>query len=726
MRLEDLGYHFQQRPFLVNRMTQPGEGFLDVAAIHQTEFSALVAASREALENGAAMGLVVWGEPGIGKSHLLARLDKWGDEGNAWCIFLQNIHASPNMLPSYIVKCAVSQLTRGKREQFRSTPLYEMITAVIRKLAVGERKFALPAFQQFAEELTKRFPEHESTDWKILKVLWIFFRSSYQSNNKPADDRTARLAIRWLIGDRLAPDELKKVDLNPSAIDEDSDETDDEHFVRVLVILTELARGNSMPFILCLDQVDVLNDERMTALATFLHILLDSSRNLLTIFCGVQELLLKHVNTQTIAGADWDRISQAQPIQLARLDADGTRQILQRRMESFIEPLKQLPAVWECVQDDGLFPLGGKWLAQRLAEVLDPRPRQAIRWAHQRWLDQEKRLAELGPERWLREWESGEGIQAKAEITPELLAELIDKKVENRVAEQCSRLELDPSKLPPDASNLLGLVDALLEQCRTEPRFGLVKVSAPPPPKKNCKRVYDRLIQGRCPENGKDRVVGIVAICTADRASMAWALGRLVDYKEPPESVLLLIDRRRPLTLAKKGQEYYDVLFAAKNRGRYQKVELALHEVAQLDALQKVINDARAGDLEIDLPDGTTRVVAEKEVIASHLRKNRYWDHPLIQRIVAPVGPSDRTESEEEISVDPFDEDDLRRFIRSQLALTMGMTASGLAARFTEERGLPEQHRTILKAAIISLSMQMHKEKLLHASPCDDDLSLLL
>ena len=246
---------------------------------------------------------------------------------------------------------------------FRSTPLYEIIAAVIRKLSVGDKAACAPAFRRFAAGLTRDFPEHESMDWKILKVLWAFFRSAYQSSHKPADDPAARLAVRWLIGDRLERDELRRIDLDLPASDDDSDEMQDEHVLRVLVVLTEFAREGSKPFMLCLDQVDVLNDDRIRALATFLHILLDSSRDLTTIFCGVQEMLLDHVNRQVIAGADWDRIRQCEPVQLARLDAEGTRQILQRRLENFIEPLMQLPEIKECVHNDGLFPLGSRWLA---------------------------------------------------------------------------------------------------------------------------------------------------------------------------------------------------------------------------------------------------------------------------------------------------------------------------------------------------------------------------
>jgi hypothetical protein len=725
MRLEDLGYHFRQRPFLANRMTQPREGFLDVPGIQQKEFAALLQAAQESLENGTATGIVVWGEPGIGKSHLLARLEKWCEEGNAWCILLQNIHASPGALPSYMLKCAIGQLTLGRRELFRSTPLYKIIEAVIRAFCVGNRNLAHPAFKRFADDWTKRCPEHQSTDWKILKVLWMFFKSSYHSNSKPADDKTARLAIDWLTGEHLEKDELTMIDLDVLQMEGESEEADDDHVLRVLVIVTELARAARRPFLLCLDQVDVLNDERMRALATFLHILLDSSRNLLTIFCGVQEMILKHISKQTIAGADWDRICQAGKIELPRLDGEGTRHIMQKRMENFLEPLKQSPAVWACAESDWLFPLGDKWLARRLREVVDPRPRQVISWAHQRWLEQEKRIAEMGPEKWLKAWELGNGIPANADLTPALLFELIDKKLEERIAEHCSRVELNPSILPPDASHLLGLLDALVEQCNTSPQLGAVKVQTPPA-KKGCKPAFDRVIQFSPSDSAKERTVGVVAICTVSRSSMAWALGRLVSPIEPPESVILLVDGRRPLNLAKKGQEYYDTLFAVTNRGKYQKVELGLQELAQLDALQKVINDARAGDLEIDLPDGTSRALTEDDVIASHVRKDRYLSHPLVKRIFASTERSDVVESTEEITVDPFSDGDLRQFILAQLALTMGMTASGLAARFAEERKIDDRLRSGLKASMITVSMQMHKEKLLYATPCDDDLSLLL
>ncbi len=735
MHLDDLRYHFKQRPFLMNRMTQPGEGFLDADVVHQREFNALVQAAHDALDNNTATGLVVWGEPGIGKSHLLARLDKWGADGNAWIVFLQNIHASPEHISSYIVKCAVSQLTRGQREQFAATPLYKMMLGLIRNLAVGEPKLAYPTFRRFADDLTEKYADHSATDWKILKVLWAFFRSSFHTIDKPADGATARLAVRWLSGDRLDAAELEQIALGSTVIEEDieseNEQSREEVALRIFVVLTELARGSGKPFVLCLDQVDVLDDARMRAIATFMHILLDSSRNLLTVFCGVQEMLLGHVQRQTIVGADWDRICQGEAIQLPRLKGEDTRKILQKRMENFIEPLQQLPEVRERLLRDGLFPLGERWLAERLQELNDPRPRQAIKWAHNRWLEQERRLAEMGPQRWLQSWADGSGIDAPVktvtvQITRELLAELIDRKIDDRIAEHCSRLELDPSILPADASNLIGLIASSLERSRIEAVFGIDGIVSPNPPKPNTRPVYDRIVKLKASAHDKPKSVGIVAIGTNDKTSMAWALRRLLEDKMPPDRVLILTDQRQPLDLGSKGNDYHERLFGRGSNGRYAKLELDLRAVVMLDALQKVIGDARSGDLEIDLPDGTSRTLTESDVVASHIRKNRYAGHPFFQRLLSKSEPSPKQAPDEEIAVNSFDDDELRKFIRGQLALTMGMTCSGLAARFIEERRLAVADAVEVRAAFITVAKQLHKEKLLHATPCDDDLSLLL
>ena len=64
-----------------------------------------IALAGQALANRQALGAVLWGEAGIGKSHLLARLERWAagngkpDGGRAIFILLSNLQSRPEALP---------------------------------------------------------------------------------------------------------------------------------------------------------------------------------------------------------------------------------------------------------------------------------------------------------------------------------------------------------------------------------------------------------------------------------------------------------------------------------------------------------------------------------------------------------------------------------------------------------------------------------------------------
>ena len=68
-------------PFTDNRVNNPSTADVDVADIHQAAFARLTELAREALTARRGLGVVLWGEAGVGKSHLLSRLGRWaGDD----------------------------------------------------------------------------------------------------------------------------------------------------------------------------------------------------------------------------------------------------------------------------------------------------------------------------------------------------------------------------------------------------------------------------------------------------------------------------------------------------------------------------------------------------------------------------------------------------------------------------------------------------------------------
>ena len=132
---------------------------------------------------------------------------------------------------------------------------------------------------------------------------------------------------------------------------------------------------------------------------------------------------------------------------------------------------------------------------------------------------------------------------------------------------------------------------------------------------------------------------------------------------------------------------------------------------------------ARSGDLEIEAPRGTIRPVSDAEVVASHHRRDRFRQHPLLRPLLTeepppqPVSP----ETSPRLQVEP-----VRQYIMAQLAWRMGSTAQALAKGFLEEMPKPKPSVNVVWTQFKAIAGAMHGEGLVHATPLDNDLYLLL
>src|SRR5262245_43835200 len=67
-----------------------------VETLNQPAFERLTGLAWESLSTRRGLGVVLWGQAGIGKSHLLARLARWARRDDRAClIYLHNLQASP-------------------------------------------------------------------------------------------------------------------------------------------------------------------------------------------------------------------------------------------------------------------------------------------------------------------------------------------------------------------------------------------------------------------------------------------------------------------------------------------------------------------------------------------------------------------------------------------------------------------------------------------------------
>jgi hypothetical protein len=629
-------------PFLDNRVNGPSPEDVDVGSIHQAAFTRLTELAAEAHRQGRGVGAMLWGEAGIGKSHLLSRLARWAEEDQHACfVYLHNLCAGPETLPRSLLKAVISILTAGRASRLHTTELFQLVRAGLIEAVHGDLSRTYPwpelgrAWCELLDRLGAANPARaELLDRSVYDVLYRFFQSAHRLS-QGKHDPGALAAVRWLGGDYLDDGEARELGL-PSARGRETGIglADNQQIKQALVALTQLARWRGQPFVLCFDQVDNLDREQMAALARFLEALLDSSPNLLVVIAGIQATLLRWRDERVIQDSAWDRLAQF-TVSLQRVPVAEARQILAARLERFLQPSLDLDGVRERVREDPLFPLGSAWLDERLGDRIDLRPRDLINWACEAWQQEQARLRQQGGAAWLADTSPGPAPEPVAVLPPtaEEIRDAIDHEVEHKLAELREQRQRQPHTLPPDAGQMAGIVFKLLEQRRqVDPAFGQVAVerctasaSVRPP-------AYDLILRQQAESPRAERRTGLVFLVGTHGNATTAALRRLRDDRRPPECVLLISDERQPPRYGSRGTEYREEL---RRRGarRFRELVVTFAEYVELDALLRTVALAQAGDLEIPLP-GQTRQVSAQEVMDAHQRHGRYQAAAVLREVL--------------------------------------------------------------------------------------------
>jgi hypothetical protein len=631
-------------PFTDNRSSGPSARDIDVQAIHASQFERLIALAREAREECHGLGIVLWGEAGIGKSHLLARFAHWAEqEKHACLVYLHNLQADPVNLPRFLLSSVLSVLTRGQIDRFEETVLFRLANALMREALQydPDQQYTWEDLESGYAGLLDRLSGQEPwraplVDRTVYHTVLSFFRSAYRAREGTEDGSVARLAVRWLAGDALDPDEAERLGLPPSrGPDEPVALADDQQIKHVLVALCRMAFSRGQPFILCFDQVDNLDLGQAAALARFLAALLDSSPNLLVVISGIQATLLQWRGEKVIQDSAWDRLAQFE-IALQRIRVAEARTIVTARLERFFEPDIQIDAVNRRVQEDSLFPLGKNWADEFLQRKIEVRPRDVLRWAREGWQREQAALKELSGPAWLDRWGSGRSPQPHdVSWTATQIQEAIDSKVSQKFAELKAQREREPHTLPPHAANLAGLVAALLPHCAPTEQVGYeLRVKQPSSSVRGNRPVYDLIVHQRLAANNTETRSGLLFLTTGSALAVTAALRRLLQDTERPHRVLLITDERFALPLGPKGKKYYQRL-CKRGDQHFRHLELSFAQYAELDAHQAVIGLARSGDLAIDLPGGRAWPIRPGEVVACLRRQGRYAKAPIFRDLVS-------------------------------------------------------------------------------------------
>lgn len=251
---------------------------VDYPSLHQISFENCCLAFAQLRAESQTSSLLLYGEAGNGKSHLLARMLTRFEQANAdneflaaegWTLFAINLQTTPKLTWRQLQTCLVndllrttpSGLTQLERLLLCRLTHYGMVEGDAREWVQNMRKDArsITAFFKYFEDIFEAI----DPDCRIGTDMRLVLRNLLLGFN----DRTA---CAWLRGEALHPLVLDQLNLKPLPTEEAALEA----HARAVVLGLFLLVTPQLPFVICFDQIESLqahpDDEQ--GLESFLQI----------------------------------------------------------------------------------------------------------------------------------------------------------------------------------------------------------------------------------------------------------------------------------------------------------------------------------------------------------------------------------------------------------------------------------------------------------------------
>ncbi len=152
-------------------------------------------------------------------------------------------------------------------------------------------------------------------------------------------------------------------------------------------MITELARFRHQPVVICLDQVENLEDDHVRNSLPVPSCSTDACRNLLVVVSGVKSKLLGWFDSRLITqalGIACMTIPNSNFIVFQKQMVEDRDAEASRLLSSFPDgPAGLDPRPWIGHE---LFPLGQRWWAERTAGLSEMRPRDVVNWSRDQWI----------------------------------------------------------------------------------------------------------------------------------------------------------------------------------------------------------------------------------------------------------------------------------------------------------------------------------------------------
>ena len=321
-------------------------GSVDVPEINETAFRRCCEALELLRESRGSTSVLLHGEAGSGKTHLLGRLRSHVEALDDLAIFVSiRLNCGPQRFWRHTRRCLVDNLARrrqGKRTQLDELLIERLVAHCGGSVACRDPRPRKKELRPYIEEISL----HAELTRDMCRVIdHLVFR------------RHRLEALAWLRGESLPEEELKKLGLSTAQEDEGDPEAVARDVVRSLCRLA----GAAIPVIFCFDQIEALqrhegDREGIFVLGKAIRSLYDMVDNVLIISC-VQSYFLEKLE-RTMQEPNYDALavqigslkpvvpSQALKLAKARLEsADLSSEqrsklvtVFQRALPKQIEP----------------------------------------------------------------------------------------------------------------------------------------------------------------------------------------------------------------------------------------------------------------------------------------------------------------------------------------------------------------------------------------------------
>jgi len=338
-------------PFHSSVVSDPWEApETDVISVHQSAFARCCEAVAAIRARPHTTSVLLYGEAGSGKTHLLARLRAHvareakadGPGGLQEAIFISvRLHTSARMIWRHLRDCLVGDLLRQSGDG--GAQLERLLLSLLSKhsLINGDSRLWLAQRRQEArrdnlpcrelEELFDRIDGAGRLSYNLRAVLGHLLLGRHRG-----------LAGAWLRGASLPETALQKLEI---AFEQDGDDELEEQAHQLVIALNSLATAE-LPIIFCFDQIEALQlDPRdasgLIAFGQTISALHAETRHALLISC-TQAVSLGALS-QAVRGADLDRMREFAEAPLNPLMWDEAQQLIKARMDALPE-LRRLRA----------------------------------------------------------------------------------------------------------------------------------------------------------------------------------------------------------------------------------------------------------------------------------------------------------------------------------------------------------------------------------------------